>query len=35
MEEDRVLADDIAAVRQLMKDGTILKAVEKTVGELK
>jgi histidine ammonia-lyase len=35
MEEDRVLADDIAAVRRLMKNGTILDAVEKTVGALK
>jgi len=35
MEEDRVLADDIAAVHQLIQNGTILQAVEKTVGDLK
>jgi histidine ammonia-lyase len=34
LEEDRVLAEDIAAVRALMQTDVILNAVEKAVGEL-
>jgi len=32
---DRILSQDIAAMRQLMRSGKILQAVEKKVGELK
>ena len=34
LEKDRILSSDIAAVKQLMRDAKILKAVEKQVGEL-
>ncbi len=34
LEEDRVLANDISAIVQLMRDGTILESVEQTVGDL-
>lgn len=34
LEEDRVLANDIRTIAQLMKDGTILESVERAVGEL-
>jgi histidine ammonia-lyase len=34
LEKDRILATDIAAVRQLMRNGKILKPVEKKVGAL-
>ena len=35
LEQDRVLADDIAAMRALMASGVILAAVEKQIGKLK
>lgn len=35
LEEDRVLADDIEKMYQLVHEGTILKEVEKEVGDLK
>jgi len=34
LETDRILAADIAKVRRLMADGSILQAVEDKVGEL-
>jgi len=34
LEKDRILSTDIVAVRQLMRNGKILKAVEKKVGAL-
>jgi histidine ammonia-lyase len=34
LSQDRILAHDIEAMRQLMRSGTILHAVEKTVGPL-
>jgi histidine ammonia-lyase len=35
LETDRILSDDIAAVKALIRSGRILKAVEKKVGPLK
>jgi histidine ammonia-lyase len=35
LEEDRILADDIAVMRSLMHSGVILKAVEEQIGELR
>jgi histidine ammonia-lyase len=35
LEKDRVLSSDIAAVKALMHNGKILRAVEKQVGELR
>jgi histidine ammonia-lyase len=34
LDKDRIISTDIAAVKQLMRSGKILKAVEKKVGEL-
>ena len=34
LEKDRILSTDIATVKQLMRSGKILNAVEKQVGEL-
>jgi histidine ammonia-lyase len=34
LEKDRIISPDIAAVKQLMRNGKILKAVEKQIGEL-
>lgn len=34
MKEDRLLSTDIAKVKQLLEDGTIVKAVEDTIGKL-
>jgi len=34
MKEDRILAEDIASVRELLRSGNIVKAVENKVGEL-
>jgi histidine ammonia-lyase len=34
LDKDRIIATDIAAVKQLMRSGKILNAVEKQVGEL-
>jgi histidine ammonia-lyase len=34
MKEDRLLSTDIAKVKQLLEDGSIVKAVEKTIGKL-
>ena len=33
--KDRILSADIAAVKQLMRNGKILKSVEKKVGDLR
>jgi histidine ammonia-lyase len=35
LDSDRILASDIAAMRELMRSSRILKAVEKKVGTLK
>jgi histidine ammonia-lyase len=35
LEKDRILAYDIAAMKELMRSGKILKAVEKQIGELR
>jgi histidine ammonia-lyase len=35
MEKDRILSNDIATVKQLIKSGKILKAVEEKVGKLR
>jgi len=34
LEKDRILSQDIAAMKELIRNATILKAVEKKVGEL-
>jgi histidine ammonia-lyase len=34
LEKDRIVSTDIAAVKQLMRNGKILNAVEKKVGHL-
>jgi histidine ammonia-lyase len=34
LEKDRILSSDIAAVKQLMRNGKILNSVEKKVGDL-
>ncbi len=35
LEKDRILSSDISTVKQLMRDGKILNAVEKQIGDLK
>ena len=35
LEKDRIISSDIATVKQLMRDGKILNAVEKKVGDLR
>ena len=34
MKEDRLLSTDIAKVKQLLEEGSIVKAVEETIGKL-
>jgi histidine ammonia-lyase len=34
MKEDRLLSTDIAKVKQLLEGGSIVKAVEETIGKL-
>jgi hypothetical protein len=34
LEKDRILSQDIAAMKELIHNATILRAVEKKVGEL-
>jgi histidine ammonia-lyase len=34
LEKDRILSQDIAAMKELIRNSTILRAVEKKVGEL-
>ena len=34
MKEDRILSTDIATVKSLLEDGSIVKAVEDKVGKL-
>ncbi len=35
LEKDRVIADDIEAIKKIMRNGSIIKAVEDTVGQLR